>query len=126
MHPVSFDEWSAEMAAFTATKLQIGATIGIPTASLCITRRLFYISRASTLSMDRKDVRIPSLPLLTILANSRFYEQKIKQVVTDASIGILIPIVFMALRKFLSSLVLVRSLTDIISFARLCGPGPPL
>lgn len=60
-----------------STKLIIGAAIGIPCASLCINRRLYCISGVQTVTTSRKD--------------------KLKALAVDLSIGILIPMIIMAL-----------------------------
>ncbi|KIJ08360.1 hypothetical protein PAXINDRAFT_182292 [Paxillus involutus ATCC 200175] len=40
-----------------STKFLIGASVGIPASGLCITRRLYKISRVSTVSVTRQDKR---------------------------------------------------------------------
>jgi len=51
-----------------ATKLLLGAGIGIPAATLCISRRLYSIAAVQTVSVTRADVRHPRL-LLNFLTN---------------------------------------------------------
>jgi pheromone a factor receptor len=40
----------------TATKIFIGAGVGIPASSLCIVRRLYYITSIKCITITRKDV----------------------------------------------------------------------
>ena len=40
----------------TASRFIIGGSIGIPASSLCIIRRLYYITKLQSLSQDSKEV----------------------------------------------------------------------
>lgn len=61
---ISFGDITFHMIHYDlATKFLIGASVGIPASSLCISRRLYSISRVSTVSITRADVRRSSLKL---------------------------------------------------------------
>lgn len=77
----------------------IGGSVGIPASSLCIIRRLYYITKLQFLSQESKEVR---LYLLDRHGLSRYCVQKWWEVCTDISIGIGFPCVVMILREFLS------------------------
>jgi len=47
----------SEPDLFLAARFMVGAGIGIPVASLCINRRLYYISRCNSVTVSRKEVR---------------------------------------------------------------------
>jgi pheromone a factor receptor len=40
-----------------STRIMIGMNVAIPAASLCINRRLYYISRCSSVTVTKKEVR---------------------------------------------------------------------
>jgi len=48
----------------------MGASVGIPAASLCINRRLYYIASAQTVSLGRREVCFLPLRLSPLLNNS--------------------------------------------------------
>ncbi|KAG6329810.1 hypothetical protein ID866_9278 [Astraeus odoratus] len=56
----------------------VGANVGIPASSLCIIRRLYYITKAQSLSQDRQDRR--------------------REIIIDICIGIGLPCIIMALQ----------------------------
>ncbi|KIM66578.1 hypothetical protein SCLCIDRAFT_1211347 [Scleroderma citrinum Foug A] len=60
-----------------STKFLIGASVGIPASSLCISRRLYSISRVSTVSITRADKR--------------------RTVIVDLCISVGLPVLIMAL-----------------------------
>ncbi|KAF6760028.1 pheromone A receptor-domain-containing protein [Ephemerocybe angulata] len=64
-----------------STRLTIGSAIGIQCASLCINRRLFYISSVQTVTTSKRDKR--------------------KEVLVDMSIGVLIPFMMMGLHHII-------------------------
>lgn len=72
----------------SATKILVGANIGIPTASLCINRRLYLIASVRTVTTSRAEKR--------------------RQILVDLAIGLGMPILFMILRKYLPSPSLVQ------------------
>ena len=49
-----------------ASKLILGVSIGIPAATLCISRRLYYLTAGNTVSITREDVRNTLIPQLKI------------------------------------------------------------
>ncbi|KAH6914112.1 pheromone A receptor-domain-containing protein [Coprinopsis sp. MPI-PUGE-AT-0042] len=60
-----------------SSKLIIGASVGIPCAALCINRRLYHIGRMQVVTKSKAD--------------------KVRGTVIDCGIGILIPVIIMAL-----------------------------
>ena len=48
--------FAAFNVSFTASKIMLGASVGIPAASLCISRRLYYLTSCQSGSITRQDV----------------------------------------------------------------------
>lgn len=68
----------------TAIRIILGASVGIPAASLCIVRRLYTIASVQNITIDRIEKR--------------------KSVIVDACICVLFPLVYIALRTLASLL----------------------
>lgn len=60
LRPMAADSFSPNVG-FTATRITIGASIGIPAASLCINRRLYKIASVHAVTVNRAEVNAPSL-----------------------------------------------------------------
>ncbi|KAH8823709.1 putative fungal pheromoneG-protein-coupled receptor [Flagelloscypha sp. PMI_526] len=61
-----------------STRLMIGASVGLPAASLCINRRLYSISRVQVVTVTKKD--------------------KLRNILIDTCICVLFPIIYIALQ----------------------------
>lgn len=84
-----------------ATKFIIGMSIGIPTASLCINRRLYHISSVRTVTTSKADVSPAMMPRCTKKVFLRVYccLQKRRAILVDLGIGLGIPVIYMIFRK---------------------------
>ena len=74
-----------------------GGSVGIPASSLCIIRRLYYITKLQSLSQDSKEVKFNS-------SDRRVLSQRVqkwREIRTDLLIGVGLPCVVMALGEVL-------------------------
>lgn len=96
-----------------ATKIMIGAAVGVVAATLCINRRLYYI--VSIKSVMRTVAEVSSLSLLssTLLWcwDGITLWQKRREVLVDLAIGVGIPIIVMILRELHTDATLEPILT---------------
>lgn len=80
--------------ALSATRIYIGASVGIPAASLCINRRLYKIARMHAVAVTRSEVRRLLLVVRNLLTITL---QKRRAILIDSLICVAFPLVCIAL-----------------------------
>ena len=80
--------------AFPATRITIGAAVGIPLSSFCIIRRLYSISRVQAVAVTYDEVRqaTESFP-----NHALTFPQKRRAILVDSLICVALPMIEMAL-----------------------------
>lgn len=89
---------NALIQLLAASKLYIGASVGIPAAGLCISHRLYKIAVIKSVSVTREDVSQVSSRVIFLID-----VQKRRAVIIDLCIAIGIPVIIMTLRKHSST-----------------------
>lgn len=79
-----------------AIRIMLGASVGIPAASLCINRRLYCIAKVHAVTVTKAEVRIRSCEASF---PSRALFQKRRAILIDTLICVFFPMVFLALRE---------------------------
>ena len=84
------------LTATVAIRITIGASVGIPAASMCINRRLYKIARMHAVAVTRAEVRT----LLSIGSACLIPCQKRRAILIDSLICVLFPLICIALGEY--------------------------